>query len=188
MKNKIFKVILFALIAFVFVTTISFAANEEVKATNIGNEITSSIEKNDKSGYNLIERNADATETSIKDGARSVGNDIGDGVRSAGNMIENGADKIENSIENGAKDVSNMAKDGTRSVENTGNDLTKSTENGMDNSKNAIVGETTNVTSGETTESADSGMSLKTWVWIIIAVIAVLIIAAVWYYAANKEK
>ena len=188
MKNKFFKAVLLVFIAFSFIVTISFAANEEVKATNIGNEITSSIEKNDKSSYNLIERNADAAETNVKDGARSIGNDIGDGVRSAGNMIENGADKIENSIENGARDVSNMAKDGTRSVENTGSDLTKSAENGMDNAKNAIAGETTNVTSGETTDAADSGMNPKTWVWIIIAVIAVLIIAAVWYYAANKEK
>ena len=180
MKNKFFKAVLLVFIAFAFIVTISFAANEEVKATNIGNEITSSIEETQKS--------IDADETNVKDGARNIGNDIGDGVRSAGNMIENGADKIENSIENGARDVSNMAKDGTRSVENTGSDLTKSAENGMDNAKNAIAGETTNVTSGETTDAADSGMNTKTWVWIIIAVIAVLIIAAVWYYAANKEK
>lgn len=173
MSKRIFKIVLLFSIIALFISTISFAATENVESTNLGNEITSSIKETEKSVDNLTQRNADAnveddakdTENAVKDGARSVENTVEDGVEKAENMIENGAGAVENATNNVARDM----------------------ENGVDDARNAVSGETSNFTSGETNNDANTGMSTRTWVWIIIAVVAVIIIAAVWYYASNKN-
>ena len=173
MSKRIFKtVLLFSIIA-LFISTICFATNENVESTNLGNEITSSIKETEKSVDNLTQRNADAN---VEDDAKDMGNTVKDGARSVENTVEDGAEKAENVIENGAE-----------AVENTTNNATRDMENGVDDTRNAISGETSNFTSGETNDNTNNGMSTRTWVWIIIAVIAVIIIAAVWYYASNKN-
>lgn len=181
MKSKILKIVLLLCLAFLLTSTVCFAANEEVKSTNIGNEITSSIEETQKSIDNLAGRNADAA------------GDAGDNVRStmedAGNTIKDGAQNVGNAVENGVKDAGNMVENGVEDLKNEVEDSGDKIGNELDNTRNAISGETSNFTSGDTTTGTnDGGMSTRTWVWIIVAVIAVIIIAAVWYYAANKNN
>ena len=173
MSKKILKIVLLFSIIALFISTICFATNENVESTNLGNEITSSIKETEKSVDNLTQRNADAN---VEDDAKDMGNTVKDGARSVENTVEDGAEKAENVIENGAE-----------AVENTTNNATRDIENGVDDTRNAISGETSNFTSGETNDNTNNGMSTRTWVWIIIAVVAVIIIAAVWYYASNKN-
>lgn len=173
MSKRIFKIVLLFSIIALFISTICFATNENVESTNLGNEITSSIKETEKSVDNLTQRNADAN---VEDDAKDMGNTVKDGARSVENTVEDGVEKAENVIENGAE-----------AVENTTNNATRDMENGVDDTRNAISGETSNFTSGETNDNTNNGMSTRTWVWIIIAVIAVIIIAAVWYYASNKN-
>lgn len=177
MKSKILKIVLLLCFAFLLTSTACFAANEEVKSTDIGNEITSSIQETQKSFDNVTERNADAAGDNARDMTEDAGNTIKDGARDVGNAVENGLQDAGNMVQNGVNGLKNE-------VENSGEKM----ENELDNTTNAISGETSNFTSGDTADGVnDGGMSTRTWVWIIIAVIAVIIIAAVWYYATNKN-
>lgn len=177
MKSKILKIVLLLCLAFLLTSTVCFAANEEVKSTDIGNEITSSIQETQKSFDNVTERNADAAGDKARDVAEDTGNAIKDGARDAGNAVENGVQDAGNMIENGVNGLQNEVEDSGDKIKNE-----------ADNVTNAVSGETSNFTSGDTANGTnDGGMSTRTWVWIIIAVIAVIIIAAVWYYATNKN-
>ena len=184
MSKRIFKIVLLFSIIALFISTICFATNENVESTNLGHEITSSIKETEKSVDNLTQRNADAN---VEDDAKDMGNTVKDVARSVENTVEDGARSVENTVEDGVEKAENVIENGAEAVENTTNNATRDMENGVDDTRNAISGETSNFTSGETNDNTNNGMSTRTWVWIIIAVIAVIIIAAVWYYASNKN-
>lgn len=166
MKKKFLYIIL-VVSAFLLASTVCFAAEDEVKSTDLGNEITSSIKETEKTNVNVISRNADS------------GENMKDAVKDMGNTIKDGAEDVGNTVKNGMEDAGNEIKD-------SGDKMKNETDNMGENSRNSVSGETSNYASRETATS-NTGMNVRTWVWIIIAVAAVIIIAAVWYYAANRN-
>ena len=107
-----------------------------------------------------------------------------DGLEKAANDVRNVVGGVENTVENAAKDVSNVSKDATGGMENTAND-------GMKDTKNTITGTmidrdnngytATRTSTDETTNIM--GMSSTAWIWLIMGIAAIAIIAIVWYYA-----
>lgn len=102
------------------------------------------------------------------DGLGNVAND----VRNVVGGVEN---TVENAVENAVRDVSNVSKDVTGSVENG---MNSDTHNSMSRTNNY---NTTRVATGSSNMSG--GMSASAWTWLILGIVAIAIIAVVWYYS-----
>lgn len=98
------------------------------------------------------------------------------GLNTTANDVRNFVGGVESTVENAAMDVSNVSKDATGGTENAMNEKSSS---GMFTSKT-----NNNYTSTRTsTDAAVGGMSQNAWIWIIMGIVAIAIIAVVWYYS-----
>ena len=98
-----------------------------------------------------------------------------DGLGNVANDVRNVVGGVENTVENAARDVSNVSKDATGSVENG---MNSDTHNSMSRTNNY---NTTRVATGSSNMSG--GMSASAWTWLILGIVAIAIIAVVWYYS-----
>ena len=162
MAKKIVLTMVFAIIFTLALATISFARTDNT-TTTLGNEVTSSMNKTERSMNDLAnETNLDSAGRSIENGARAVGNTINDGMDNMRRGVENLVDEDD--------DMTNNRRTDNR----------------------AVAGTTGNFTAGEvgpteTDATGRNGMTQTTWIWIVMIVVALVIIAAVWYYAAQKD-
>lgn len=118
------------------------------------------------------------------------------GLKDAANNVRNMVGETENGIENAAKDISNTSKDVTSDIENKANNATSDVENRMDNdsNKNPLTGTTTNSNPGDYSASRTStatdrsilGINSTTWIWLIMAIVAIAIIAMVYYFSVRS--
>ena len=114
-------------------------------------------------------------------------------IKDAANDVRNVVGNAENTVENAAKDVSNASKDATGDMEqagnNAGNDMTNNQENGnnarANNGNNGSDEYTATRTSTDTTANTFMGMTANAWTWLILGIVAIAIIALVWYYSAQ---
>lgn len=157
MAKKVFFTIVFTILFVLALATNCFAESSSNSTTKLGNEVTSSMNKTEKDMDDLVDRrNLDEAGDSIKSGIKDAGNTIMDGMNDVG-----------------------------RDMEDLGDEDSKTrTDN------RAVAGTTGNFTSGEVqtdgTGSARNGMTQNAWIWIVMVVVALIIIAAVWYYAVQK--
>jgi len=162
MAKKIVLTIVFAIGFTLLFATISFAKTNNT-TTTLGNEVTSSMNKTERSMSDLAnESNLDHAGRAVENGARAVGNTIIDGM-----------DDMK-------KGVEDLVRDDADKNDNTRTD------------NRAVAGTTGNYTAGqieptETDVTGRNGMSQNAWIWIVMIVVALVIIAAVWYYAAQKD-
>lgn len=92
----------------------------------------------------------------------------------------NSTTKLGNEVTSSMNKTEKSMDDLGRSVEDEG----KTIEN------KAVAGMTGNFNSGEVQETiseATGGLSQNAWIWIIMIVVALVIIAAVWYYATQQK-
>ena len=160
MAKKTITVLAVMCIFSLFCGICCFAADDN--SINLGNTVSETM---DKAGRSI----------------ENVKNDIFSGNRdndghnnNEKDMINNGVNHVENGvnhIDNGAKDVGNAVVNTTR------------LDGYRTNNYNAVRTETT--TGLPNTEVG--GMTTTTWMWIILAVSAVIIIAAIWYYATQNN-
>lgn len=107
-------------------------------------------------------------------------NDGNTGLGIAANNVRNFVGGVEDTVENAALDVSNASKDVTGDAENT----MSNARNNMNNGIFSSTGTTNNYSATRTaTDYGAMGMSSSAWIWIILAIAAIAIIAAVWYYS-----
>lgn len=109
-----------------------------------------------------------------------------DGLQKAADDVRNVVGGVENTVENAAKDVSNVSKDMTSDVENTASE-------GMQDIKDTTTGTMTDRNNGNYTATRTStdetaggtlmGMNSTAWIWLIMGIAAIAIIAIVWYYS-----
>lgn len=127
-----------------------FASSTEGHNVNLGNEVSSSLNK----------------------GADSVGN-VADDLVGAGEQAVNGVGDAFRNMDNRGND------------NNNNNNENNNNNNGMWNNDNRTTtdGYSTMRTTAEGTQATNGTMSTTTWMWIIFAIAAVIIIAAIWYYA-----
>lgn len=102
-----------------------------------------------------------------------------DDMKKTVNDVRNFVGDAENTVENAALDISNVSKD-----------VTGDMENGMNHeTKNSTTGTITQNMSGQysatrtSTDNTVMGMTSTAWTWIILAIVAIAIIALVWYYS-----
>lgn len=130
MAKKIILSILLAVLFILGLSTICFAESENT-TTTLGNEVSSSMNKTERSMDDLGEKT--------------------------------GMDKVGRTVENGARSVGN-----------------------------AVAGTTREFTSGQYASNPDTntgrnGISQNAWIWIVMIVVALIIVASVWFYAASQR-
>ena len=104
-----------------------------------------------------------------------------------GNEVNKSLDKAGQSVKNVTNDV--MSGNIINKTENGIRHVGENVRNGVSSTVNTTVGAYNTVrTDAETTLSTNNMMSNTTWMWMIIAVLAVLIISAVWYYVAQNNE
>lgn len=151
-------------------------ANEKGNNINLGNEIMRSIDKTEDSMKNVVSGNV------VKDAGNMVNNEM--------NMMKDGV----NTVGEGMRDAGNTVREGVNDVGNTMRD----TENNMDRNNNNNTGgvmgtnggnyNATRTSTDQTLNGGVNTMTATTWMWIILIVAAVTIMAAVWYYATQGNK
>lgn len=142
MTKKVFIGILVSILLSLC-TSFCFAATDTDKV-NLGNDVSSSIDK----GVN-----------SIGDAAKGIVNGTDRAVRDTGDAIGNMGNRID----------SNNNNNRNYNTRNYNNGNYSTTRTSVDNSMNS------------------TGMSTTTWMWVIFAIAAVIIIAAIWYYAMQSN-
>ena len=155
MAKKVFLTIIFTLIFVLALTTMAFAESSSNSTTKLGNEVTSSMNKTERSMDDLVDRSdLDEAGQEMTDGVRDMGNTVRDGMNDVGRGIEDLGDE----------------------------DDSKTTNN------RAVAGTTGNFSAGQVQTDGENtnGMSQNAWIWIVMVVVALIIIAAVWYYATQK--
>ena len=103
------------------------------------------------------------------------------------NDVRNAVGGAENVIEDAGKGIVNGVKDGMNTVKNGAKDVGNDVKNGMND-----MGRTTNnYTATRTATTTDNGLlgnvSNTVWSWLIIAIVAIVIVALVLFYA-NPTK
>lgn len=102
MAKKIILTIILSLVAIVAFSTISLAESNNT-TTTLGNEVTSSMNKTERSMNDLVDRtNLDKAGQTIENGARAIGNVVNDGLDGIGKGIEDLTDEDEMKSENTA--------------------------------------------------------------------------------------
>ena len=120
-----------------------------------------------------------ATDTGVQNDAMKAT----DGVRN----VVGGA---ENVVEDTAKDGANGIKNGINTV---GNDTGNTNNNGQNNGTANTNDGTTNSDAYTATRTATNGdvgtngVMDNAWTWIIVAIIAIVIIAVIWYYSTRSN-
>ena len=108
---------------------------------------------------------------------------------SLGNEIMKSIDKTENSMQNVVsgnvvKDAGNMVKNGMDDMKDEDGKRNEEVIGGYDNGNyNA-----TRTTAEQTLNTGVNTITATTWMWIILVVAMVMIIAAIWYYATQDNS
>lgn len=135
-----------------------------------------------------------------EDGGQKVINDIKNTTNGASDMVQDAANGTGGAIGNGANDVrdgaENVANDAKDAVENAGNDIGSGAENagndiknGTENTENNMRNQSDNAYTATRTATNGTGnfMSRDIWTWIIVGIIAIVIVALIWYYASRNN-
>ncbi len=108
-----------------------------------------------------------------EDNMNNVKNNMVDTVNNAGNVVQDTASGAAGVVKNGINGISNATQQMTNDVNNAGNDMNSdytatrtATENNM--------------------ESATTGFN-NIWTWVIVGIIAIVIIALIWYYVSQNN-
>ena len=103
------------------------------------------------------------------------------------NDVRNVVGGAENVIEDAGKGIVNGVKDGMNTVKNGAKDVGNDVKNGMND-----MGRTTNnYTATRTATTTDNGLlgnvSNTVWSWLIIAIVSIVIVALVLFYAYHND-
>lgn len=102
----------------------------------------------------------------VKNGVSNVVNTVVNGVNAMGADVRNGIGNAENGIEGALKIDGNQNNDNNNNMANSRN-------NGYDATRTA-----TDALAGNNTSTL--------WIWLIVAIAAIVIIGLVWYYGAQN--
>lgn len=122
-------------------------------------------------------------------------------AQDAANGAKNLVGGAENTIEGAVKGVSNASKDATANFENGANNMTNEMMNNNNSDNNNHNYDGTNVTSTTgnnannytatrtgATDNTFMGMNSTVWTWLILGIVAIAIVALVWYYSTQVSS
>lgn len=113
----------------------------------------------------------------------NLGDQLTDSLDKAGNSMRNVADDVMDGMgtrDNRDNNYNNNNTNNNRNNNTMDNRTGYTNDNRFTNGYNAVRTSVDEVTTGN--------MSTTTWIWIILAVAAIIITAAVWYYSAQDNN
>ena len=90
--------------------------------------------------------------------------------------ITKSIDKTENSTRNVTQDMMTKGEQMKNSTKNMINNMTGNNNSGYNTTRTAV----------DDAYFGTAGMDTTTWLWMILAIAAIIIVAAVWYYAIQE--
>lgn len=125
---------------------------------------------------------ASDTSDKMKSGISDAGNTIVDGAERLRNDVRSGINDVESGIEDGAQDLMNDSKDSKDSMNNDNDKVNGAFE--INNGGRSDSDYTATRTSADDSMATGSGFNMtnpNTWVWILAAIAAVIVVALVIY-------
>ena len=134
--------------------------------------------------------------------ANDMINEAGNMMQDVGNNIRNAMNNAGNAVEDATRNISGATQDATENItqraNNIGNELMNTNNNerndnaeyNADFDNNAGTNyNTTRVATTDTTGNATfMGMDANMWTWLIVGVVAIAIIALIWYYTMQLHS
>ncbi len=119
----------------------------------------------------------------------AIGNGLENLVTDAGNAINDGAMTIRNGVGDAEDGIENAVSDvfGDGNSTNS-NSMSTGTTNENQGNADTMGGSTNyNATRTSTDDATFLGMTANGWTWLIMAILAVAIVALVWFYAKQRS-
>lgn len=109
-----------------------------------------------------------------------------------GEELKDSGNKSEHTIQNAGEGIKNIASDIGNGIQNAASDIGRGVENvfhtgNTDGSHTATNGYTATRTSTAGATTGMGGMSRTTWVWLIMGIVGIVIIALTWYYVTQNN-
>ena len=126
--------------------------------------------------------------------ASNIMQDMQAGLDNIGNGMENAVNGAKNTVGDAKNGVENMMSDMGRGIEgamnNAEDDMTNDDPTGMngENGDGYSADRTSATTRAISDTSAAGSGTGSSFVWIVLAIAAVIIVALVWYYGTQTEK
>lgn len=117
----------------------------------------------------------------------NVKNNMVDTVNNAGNVVQDTASGAAGAVKNGLNAIGNTTQNMTNSVNNAGNDMMNNTDNNMMNTDNNSNSDYTATRTATENNTETAGGYNNMWTWIIVGIIAIVIIALIWYYVSQNN-
>ena len=124
------------------------------------------------------------------------GNTVKNAVNSGTNTIVDGAQKLGNSVRNGIGNAENGIEDAL-TVDDTNNNMNNNDYNNNNNNDNngnndnrtmdSSISTDTGYTATRTSDTLATNDMTNIWVWIALAVAAIVLIGVIWYYTTRNN-
>lgn len=109
----------------------------------------------------------------------------------AGAEVQNSAQKSGTTLENMGDSVKNVAQDVGNGIQGAASSLGNGVKDVMDGNHNNMGVTTRTGTNGYTatrTNANAGGMTNTAWVWLILGIVGVMIVALTWYYVSQDNS
>lgn len=113
----------------------------------------------------------------------------------ANNMLENGRDAVrntvggaENVVENAGKATTNGVRSGLNGVENVTENSVDKMKDGVNAGSRTTTNENTYSAQRTATNSPLAETNGNVWSWLMLAVVALVVIGFIWYYAMQRNR
>jgi len=120
----------------------------------------------------------------------NLGEEINNSLDKTGDSVRNVADDVMEGIDNITRDDrdANSTNNNRNNDYNTNNETNYDTNNDEGMTDNNVFTEGYDAVRTTASDMTTGNMSTTTWIWIILAVAAVIIVAMIWYYAVQDTR
>lgn len=119
----------------------------------------------------------------IFSGFVSANNDVKNAVSDVTNTVVNGANHLGSDVRNGIGAAENGVE-GALKMDNNNNGKVNATRVPTDNTRTGTAG---GYTATRTTANALTNNNSTLWIWLVVAIAAIVIIGLVWYYGTQNH-
>ncbi len=122
----------------------------------------------------------------------NLGTEVQDSIDKSKDSVQNAGNGIMNMTEDAGNGVENMAESVGNKIKDMGQGITSSMQNMFDdgNVNNSVTNDNNNNAYTAARTSADmaaNGMTNTAWIWLILGVTGIVIIALTWYYVTQSN-
>lgn len=117
----------------------------------------------------------------IFSGFVSANDDIKNGVSNAANTVVQGVNRLGSDVRDGLGNAENGIKDALK-INNNDNNAQNTTNN-----NNSMARTNNNYTTARTANNLTTNNTSTLWIWLVVAVVAIVMIGLIWYYGSQNN-